>query len=194
MKNGLVISFFLQLALAGTAAFGVAQETLHLEQIGVEDGDTLILTIDGRLDERLQLAHIDAPEDLDNAKLQHDIKRTGLDREVLLELGRAATSHLRGLAADDAGPFVLTYDPGQRDRYGRLVGEVSDADGRSLGAAMVEDGFARVLPPRPPASPVPTMLTESEADAISSNRGLWGTHREASRAWRGPRPNNPKRD
>lgn len=164
-----------------------SDRAVELAKVGVEDGDTLILTIDGR-SERLQLSHIDAPEDSDNAKLQHDIERTGLDREVLVELGRAATLHLRGLAADGAGPFALVYDPGHRDRYGRLVGEVSDARGRSLGAAMVEDGFARVLPPPGPETPRPAELNASEADAISSPRGLWGKNREAALAWRGPTP------
>lgn len=178
----------LALAISLVCAPACANDrAVELIEVGVEDGDTLILNIDGR-DERLQLAHIDAPEDSRNAKLQHDIERTGLGGEVLIELGRGATLHLRGLAADGAGPFMLVYDPDRRDRYGRLVGEVSDAGGRSLGAAMVEDGFARVLPPREPKVARPAALTASEADATSSARGLWGEHREAAFAWKGPTP------
>ena len=164
---------------------------VEITEVAVEDGDTLVLDLDGAR-ERIQLAHIDAPEDKDNAKLQHDIARTGLDREVLLELGRAATSHLQALAASDAGPFVLVYDPERRDRYGRLVGEVTDAGGRSLGSAMVDDGFARVLPSREPSSPRPAALTASEADALASGRGLWGGHREAALAWRGSSPDRER--
>ena len=186
MRCGLLLPLALGLILAASTGFA-AQKRLNLESIQVEDGDTLILTI-GERAERVQLAYIDAPEDSDNAKLQHDIKRTSLDKEILIELGRAATSHLRSLAADGTGPFVLIYDPDRRDRYGRLMGEVSGADGRSLGTAMIEDGFARLLPARPPAESGPTALTELEANAISSNRGLWGTHRKAALAWKGRTP------
>lgn len=182
-------SFALVISLICASADASAR-SLEIAAIDAEDGDTLILAIDGH-EERLQLAHIDAPEDTENAKLQRDIERTGLAREVLIELGRVATSHLRELSADGAGPFALVYDPERRDRYGRLVGEISDAGGRSLGARMVGDGFAGVLPPRKSEPPRPAALIAAEADAIASARGLWGTYREAALAWKGSEKNDP---
>jgi len=186
MRYDLLLALALGLILTTSTGFA-ARKTLNLERIQVEDGDTLILTIDGN-EERVQLAHVDAPEDSDNAKLQHDIQRTGLDREILIELGRAASSHLRGLTADGAGPFVLVYDPENRDRYGRLLVGLTDAAGQSMGTAMVEDGFARVLSPRGSADPALAELTELEATAISTELGLWGAHRDAALAWKGETP------
>jgi len=186
MRYNPLLPLALVLVLASSTSIA-AVERLQLEHVQVEDGDTLVLTLDGN-QERVQLAHIDAPEDSENAKLQHDIQRTELDRMVLIELGRAASSHLRVLTADDAGPFTLVYDPERRDRYGRLLGDLTDATGRPLGEAMVEDGFARVLRPRPPGKPGPAELKDLEATAISTNLGLWGTHRDTALAWRGVLP------
>ncbi|MEA3276993.1 MAG: hypothetical protein U9Q81_17250 [Pseudomonadota bacterium] len=84
--------------LASLTVLPLAAEELsaRVDRIDIEDGDTLIAEVDG-VNERLQLAHIDAPEDADNAKLARDLQRTGLDRWVLLELGQTATGHLREL-------------------------------------------------------------------------------------------------
>ena len=166
-----------------------AENSLRLETIELEDGDTFVVQIAGTA-ERIQLSGIDAPEDTDNAKFQHDLKRTGLDRETLLALGRAATAHLRALLQRN-GPFVVVYDPDQRDRYGRITAQVSDAAGHSLNASMVEEGYAAVLSAPGTGAPLSAPLAELEANAIATDRGLWGEHREAALAWRGLSP-NPK--
>ena len=36
--------------------------------------------------------------------------------------------------------------------------------------------------------PITAELIAAEADAVSSARGLWGEHRQAALAWRGPTP------
>ena len=171
------------LAAFGAASPEAAETSLRTEAIDLEDGDTLVVEIAGA-SERIQLADIDAPEDTDNAKLQHDLKRTGLDRETLLSLGRAATAHLRALL-QGSGPFVIVYDPDQRDRYGRITARISDAAGRSLNDAIVEDGYASVLPAVGTGLPVSPQLAELEANAIAADRGLWGEYREVALAWRG---------
>ena len=174
------------LAALGAASPEAAETSLRLEAIDLEDGDTLVAEVAGTA-ERIQLAGIDAPEDTDNAKLQHDLKRTGLDRETLLSLGQAATAHLRDLL-QGSGPFVIVCDPDQRDRYGRITARVSSAAGRSLNAAMVEDGYAVVLSVPGAEVPASDPLVKAEADAIAGGRGLWGDHREAALAWSGRSP------
>ncbi len=159
-------------------------QTIDVTDIGVEDGDTVIVDIDDT-SERLQLVHIDASEDLVNAKLQHDMKRTGLDSESLLKLGAAATGHLRSLTTDQ-GPFIVTYDPDVRDRYGRISADISGTTGPSLSTSMLSDGYAKVLNPRQPgATQPPIQLKALEADAISSERGIWGSDPVTARAWHG---------
>lgn len=158
--------------------------TVTLESVEAEDGDTLVVELDGQT-ERVQLAGIDAPEDTDNAKLQRDMARTGLDAATLQALGRAATAHLRELVAG-GGPFALTYDPGQRDRYGRLTAEVSGAGSGSLNEAMLTDGYAMVLAaPGGAAPPNADAWSALEREAIEQGRGLWGTDRDLTLAWSG---------
>ena len=177
------IKLFLLLTLIWTPAFA-DKLTIEVPRITVADGDTVIATIGGN-SERLQLAHIDAPEDRDNAKLQHDIKRTGLAAENLLALGSAATKHLESLTTD-TGPFLIVYDPDDRDRYGRITAEISNKKGRSLVSAMLEDGYAKVLMPRKPgATPPPSQLSIMETEAITDGRGIWGADAATAKAWHG---------
>lgn len=171
------------LTALGVAAPQAAETSLRLERLNLEDGDTFFMDIAGTV-ERVQLAGIDAPEDTDNMKLQYDLKRTGLDREALLDLGRAATSHLRDLL-EKGGPYTVVYDPDHRDRYGRISAQVSDTTGRSLNTAMVEDGFAVTLSTPGNVAAGSARLTELEAQAIAAGRGLWGQHRAAALAWSG---------
>lgn len=172
------------LAWTTITPLNAADQTLQVDRVEVEDGDTLIVGIAGE-NQRLQLAFIDAPEDSDNAKLRHDVTRTGLEAETLLKLGKDATEHLRGLTEGN-GPFQIRYDPGLRDRYGRIVAEVSDPAGRPLGAAMVADGFARVLEPRASAEPAPPpALTDLETGAREAGRGIWGAYSDQAKAWGG---------
>ncbi len=174
-------------ALLAAAPLMAASVTVTLDSVEAEDGDTLLVELDGKA-ERVQLAGIDAPEDTDNAKLQRDTSRTGLDAETLLALGRAATAHLRELVAG-GGPFALTYDPGQRDRYGRLTAEISGAGSRSLSDAMLADGYAMVLaPPGGAAPPSADASLALEREAIEQGRGLWGADRDLTLAWSGRAP------
>lgn len=160
-----------------------AEITVTLATVEVEDGDTLIVELDGRT-ERVQLMGIDAPEDKGNAKLQRDLERTGLEAEALLLIGKAATEHLQALV-DRGGPFALTYDPTRRDRYGRLLAEVSGAGAGSLNIAMLEDGYAVVLLLDDAQAAADDPRRALQREAVATRRGLWGDHRETALAWRG---------
>ena len=162
----------------------LAQEiTLTVANIEVEDGDTLVVEIDGTA-ERVQLAGIDAPEDSDNAKFQRDLERTGLEPDALLAIGAEATAHLRSLV-ERGGPFALTYNPEKRDRYGRILAEVSGAGAGSLNVAMLEEGYAVVLAVgEQKAADNPRFGLQR--DAIATRRGIWGgDYRDTALAWRG---------
>lgn len=178
-------SLFLVSILVVAAPSLGAEITRTVATVEIEDGDTLLIELDGAV-ERFQLAGIDAPEDTDNAKLQRDLERTGLERDDLLALGLAATDHLR-LLVDRGGPFALTYDPDLRDRYGRILAEVSGAGAGSLNVAMLEDGFAIVLPKEGSEGSTNDPRVGLQREAIATRRGLWGEYREAALAWRGKR-------
>ncbi len=159
------------------AAAGAWSETLEVRVMEVEDGDTLLVMLEGK-PARVQLAGIDAPEDRPNPKFNLDLKRTGLPAETLLELGRSATGHLRELAPPGA-TVVLEGDLAARDQYGRIALEVKRPDGRSLNEAMVADGYARAL-----HAPAYVPLQE---EAMKSGKGIWGEMPEAARRWAAPK-------
>ncbi len=150
--------------------------------VTAQDGDTLIIKINGKK-ERIQLIGIDAPEDSENPKLQVDVQRTGLKRQTLLKLGKIATEQLRYLLRTQA-PFVLYYNPEQRDRYGRIPGDIVNTRGESIAAQMVNNGYAIIIRrDTPPA--IIARLTPLQQKALQQRRGLWGVYPEISRLWAG---------
>jgi micrococcal nuclease len=160
-----------------------AAERITLEStIEVEDGDTLIIDIDGQRT-RIQLAGIDAPEDRDNPKFRVDLRRTRLEPEQLLPLGRVATEQLRFLIREQ-GPFILHFDPQRPDRYGRTPGDLVNAQGDSVAAQMVANGYAIPLGRGLPAD-LAHRLGALEARARDDAKGLWGLYPQAARRWAG---------
>jgi len=150
---------------------------------GVEDGDTILVEIDGK-PRRLQLQGIDAPEEVDNPKLQRDRERTGLSREALLGLGREATRHLQRLIAPD-DPIRLEGNLNQRDRYGRTPVTAYGGNGLSLNEQMVADGYALLMPRYPLDPAFQERLMAEQERARTRKRGLWGDHPEAMQQWSG---------
>lgn len=174
------------LPLVLAAAFGVAQaETRTLVVDAVEDGDTLVVTLDGK-SERLQLLGIDAPEDVDNAKHKRDVEQTGLGADALLVLGTQATAHLKGLVA--AGQSLeVSGDFEKRDRYGRIDVLVRMAGApESLNERLVADGYAVMLRSYPFKDDLGGRLEGLEEMALATERGLWAAEtRAATLAWSG---------
>ncbi len=158
------------------------QLRLQASDIRVEDGDTLLVEHQGQ-SYKIQLAGIDAPEDRENPKLTVDLKRTSLKRQQLLQLGAAASEHLRELIANNA-PFTLYFDPLERDRYGRIPGDLIDQNDRSLAEMMVQQGYAIALLKGSRAK-ISTTLPKLQQQAINKQSGLWGEFPNLSRRWAG---------
>ncbi len=166
--------------LMATAA-SAERRSLVVEKI--EDGDTIVAMLNGQ-PERLQLQGIDAPEDVENAKLQRDIKLTGLESATLLPLGRAATRHLQSLIKPGDTLQVSAHFE-QRDRYGRILVVAEDAAGRSLNERMVRDGYAIVTRYGAIDAALKARLEHAESEAIASKRGLWGETAGVALTWSG---------
>ena len=161
------------------------QRLLPLKDIQVEDGDTLIVIIDDKT-QRVQLTGIDAPEDIDNPKLQADLSRTKLEKDRLLSLGKVATEQLRFLIKSEA-PFILHFNPHKRDRYGRLPGDIVNSTGQSISALMIHNGYA-VATTRSTKPELVKRLKPLQHKAQQDGKGLWGLYKEASRLWAGIKP------
>ncbi len=147
----------------------------------VEDGDTLLLEIAGE-PVRVQLLGIDAPEDTENPKFKLDLKKTEMEPEQLKQLGTAATGHLQSLVA--VGEIVtIQGDIREKDRYGRVPAIVSNAAGRALPDAMVQDGYAIALELTERDYAYGRRLDRLERFSRKSNNGLWGSHPEETRKW-----------
>lgn len=124
----------------------------------VHDGDTLRLK-DGR---RVRVIGINAPEEASQ----------GRPAEAL---AASATQFARRFVGRE---ISLVYGRESKDRYGRILAHVYNKDGRSLAAAMLQEGLAFPVA-------VPPNLTAAEcfaaraSEAQRAGKGVWN-----HRAWR----------
>ncbi len=138
MNNLLFSILLISASLAATAS-------TPARLMEVEDGDTLLVDLDGA-PTRIQLLGIDAPEDRPNPKFNLDRERSGLPAEQLLELGRQATAYL-STQVKSGEALQLHGNLNKKDRYGRINAEVINAAGQNLNTEMVKSGLARPLHP-----------------------------------------------
>lgn len=126
----------------------------------VVDGDTLIARIDGA-DVRVRMIGVDAPESV------------APDRPVEC-FGPQASTRAHALLPKGAA-VVLTTDPtqGERDRFGRLLAEVSLPGGaRTVNERLVAEGYAEVFRGDGRARLLPR-LRAAERAARDARLGLW---------------------
>ncbi|MBU0654983.1 MAG: thermonuclease family protein [Gammaproteobacteria bacterium] len=147
----------------------------------IEDGDTFSVNTQEGV-KRIQLAAIDAPEDTENAKLQLDMKKSGLDKQTLTGMGKAATGHLQTLLPV-GGEILLLADMTVTDKYGRISAEAFDQNGQSINAAMIADGYAIVLTKQPMDDARKEALLQHQQAAQEAQKGLWGSHPETVAIW-----------
>lgn len=180
MKNRFKLLLCLFVLLApGSATATQASLSYPLEKI--EDGDTLVLSVEGE-SVRVQLLGIDAPEDTHNPKFKSDLGKTEIQAETLLLLGKAATEHMRTLV-NEGEPIIIQGELRAPDRYGRSPAIISNSEGRLLSEAMVQDGFAVAMSPSEEDNEFFRRLDRLERFARKSNNGLWGRYPQLSRDW-----------
>lgn len=170
------------LLLASTGAIWADPRQVVPDGVQIEDADTLLVDEPGG-GHRIQLPGIDAPESTMNPKLQRDVQRTGLTAETLLELGTRADAGLRSLLDEFS---LLRFDPEARDRYGRVPGDMFDAQGRRLSVRLVREGYAVPMPTADSAQSAELDAALREAQA--GGHGLWGSHPATFAAWAGTEP------
>lgn len=138
----------LVLTLVGMASAWAGEFTGRV--IGVSDGDTIPVLREGR-ETRVRLHGIDCPE-----KTQ--------------AFGQRAKEFTSSLAFGQT-VLVSVVDI---DRYGRIVGQVTLADGRNLNQALVEAGLAWWYRNYAPGD---RELEALERQARAARRGLWADAR-----------------
>lgn len=123
----------------------VLSADIHGRVVRVLDGDT-IEVMDSRKAVRFRLVNIDAPE-----KKQ--------------DYGRWSTDMMKSLVAGKT--VTVTYF--QRDRYGRILGQVYAPDGMNINQFMVRAGAAWVYEQYNTDPVLPVLQNE----ARQQKRGLW---------------------
>lgn len=137
---------------------------LSCKLIGVVDGDTIIVEIDGK-ETTVRLIGIDTPESVNP------------DESKNTEYGTYASEYTKTLLSNITTVY-LEYDVSTEDTYGRTLAYVwlnnntSDIEANMLNAILVAKGYAydKVYMPNNKYSDI---FMELRLKAISNNSGLW---------------------
>jgi micrococcal nuclease len=156
MRYGLVCSMALLAASIATAAWSGPPPTLEAIVLHVDDGDTIDVRVDGRV-ERIRYIGIDAPE------VAHEGTSGAQGGEAAARVNRALLG---------GGHVRLELDQEGRDRYGRLLAYVWTGS-TMINLEMVRLGYARALT-IPPNVRYARRFARAEASAEQASLGLWG--------------------
>lgn len=135
----------LLIALLSLLAVNASAETLEGRVVGISDGDSLTVLTSIKLEVKVRLKDIDAPERGQPYRAK-------------------AKQALSGLVYGKS--ITVSYE--KRDRYGRLLGKIN-VDGVDVSEALVRMGAAWVYR----KYTQDTRLLALEADARAARRGLW---------------------
>ena len=124
----------------------------------VIDGDTVDLD-DGR---RVRLLGIDAPE-------------AGFQNKTAEPWSEESTAWLRDRV--EGRNVQLRIDSGEKDRYGRTLAWIFDADGTLINQESLLQGHAKLLPDFGLPADLEPALREAESEARLQKRGLWSAVR-----------------
>lgn len=149
----------------------VPQETNTATVQRVVDGDTLLITLDGK-EERIRLIGVDTPEVHASAKLDRDVERSGQDRETIRALGKQASAFTKRTAPPGA-QIRLEYGQEARDRYGRVLAFVWLPNGSMLNEALICEGYATALTRYPFRQDYMERFRACERQAREAGKGLW---------------------
>jgi len=138
----------------------------------VIDGDTVVVRLPDRQQERVRLIGVDTPEVDEGEKLAREIARTGREAATLRRLGRRAAAFTTAWLP--AGRRVsLELDVERHDRDERPLADVWCDDGVLVNLALLEAGQARLLT-------IPPNVRHAYrfrvcAAARAARRGLWAS-------------------
>ncbi|WKS94741.1 thermonuclease family protein [Riemerella columbina] len=157
MKPLLFLLLYFYLPNAFLSVVSYPQQKVYYKVIGVKDGDTIELLVDGK-PMTVRLAHIDCPE----------------KKQLFGTKAKQATSDLA------FGKQVQVRHHQKKDRYGRLIAEIILPDGRILNQILVKQGLAWHFKKY---SKDPT-YTRLEQEARQKKIGIWSEDAIAPEQWR----------
>jgi len=149
------LALLLALLVSGPPASASAVPARDASVVHVDDGDTIEVWLDGRI-ERVRYIGIDAPE------IAHDGVGAAPGGEAATRLNQSLVRGRR---------VRLEFDREKRDRYGRLLAYVW-VGGTMVNLEMVRRGYARALT-IPPNVRYEEWFARAEAEAQADRLGLW---------------------
>ena len=165
MKKYIFYSYavFLYVLLSGWPSF--AHEWFSVKW--VNDGDTIVLA-DGR---NVRYIGINAPE------IDHGSQKAE-------PYGYKAKNHNKKMVLSTM--IRLEIDKERYDQYGRLLAYIFLKDGKFVNKAMIEQGYAYLLPRRPNVR-YNKVLLQSQRNAMSAKHGIWRNWKEKESGYLGSR-------
>ena len=154
---------FLYVLLSGWPTF--AHEWFNVKW--VNDGDTVVLA-DGR---NVRYIGINAPE------IDHGIQKAE-------PYGYKAKNYNNKMVLSKM--IRLEFDKERYDQYGRLLAYIFLKDGKFVNKAMIEQGYAYLLPRRPNVR-YNKVLLQSQRNAMSAKQGIWRNWKEKESGYLGSR-------
>jgi micrococcal nuclease len=154
---------FLYVLLSGCPSF--AHEWFSVKW--VNDGDTIVLA-DGR---NVRYIGINAPE------IDHGSQKAE-------PYGYKAKNYNKKMVLSTV--IRLEIDKERYDQYGRLLAYIFLKDGKFVNKAMIEQGYAYLLPRRPNVR-YNKVLLQSQRNAMSAKHGIWRNWKEKESGYLGSR-------
>jgi micrococcal nuclease len=145
----------------GSVAKSTPSQKQLFEIVGVTDGDTVKVNVDGKI-EAVRLIGIDTPETLD-------------PRKPVQCFGKEASDKAKEILNNKKVVLEKDDTQGDRDQYGRLLRYVFLEDGTSFNKKMIEDGYAHEYTFQSKPYKYQTEFKTAEKNARESKRGLWAS-------------------
>lgn len=124
----------------------------------VVDGDTFWGQDANKIDYKIRLIGIDAPES----------RKTG--NKPIGYYGKEASDYLKNLL--NGKTVKLEYDKGKTDRYGRVLAYVYLADGTFVNNLLAKEGYANAIYYKPNGK-YTQLLSKSCEEAKKLKKGMW---------------------
>lgn len=151
------------LAASGTDAAAVSSTpavATNASVTHVADGDTFDVTFDNGEKATIRMLGIDTPETVD-------------PRKTVQCFGKEASNYTKSKLTD--ARVKLDADPkaDERDKYGRLLRNVTLADGTDYNLSLVQQGYAHAYLSFPLDPARKKQISDAEQEAKTAQRGLW---------------------
>ncbi len=157
--------------LGGANAKESSNDRIPCVVVKVYDGDTFKCRLKSGEEVKVRLIGVDTPESRKNRKAYRDARRSGMDIEEIIEMGRKASRFTKKLIPPGTTVYLET-DVQLHDRYGRLLAYVYLPDGRMLNEVLLEEGYATVYTV-PPNVKYAERFRKLQRKAMELGKGLW---------------------